>query len=153
MFDKKLMITPSSINQLLGAVGNSIHKHGVEGTIRALENFEDEPQYDFSKEFQLVVKCVTAEYSIREHDLIFGNSKKGGIRTAALECSAYVLRECFEIDRKLISNHLNKHISIISRYITAAKNYEPNHPFDKKKFESLNRVIDMVKSNSFHIQS
>lgn len=151
MFDKKLMITPSSINQLLGAVGNSIHKHGVEGTIRALENFEDEPQYDFSKEFQLVVKCVTAEYSIREHDLIFGNSKKGGIRTAALECSAYVLSECFEIDRKLISNHLNKHISIISRYITAAKNYEPNHPFDKKKFESLNRVIDMVKSNSFHI--
>ncbi len=153
MFDKKLMITPSSINQLLGAVGNSIHKHGVEGTIRALENFEDEPQYDFSKEFQLVVKCVTAEYSIREHDLIFGNSKKGGIRTAALECSAYVLSECFEIDRKLISNHLNKHISIISRYITAAKNYEPNHPFDKKKFQSLNRVIDMVKSNSFHIQS
>jgi len=147
------MITPSSINQLLGAVGNSIHKHGVEGTIRALENFEDEPQYDFSKEFQLVVKCVTAEYSIREHDLIFGNSKKGGIRTAALECSAYVLSECFEIDRKLISNHLNKHISIISRYITAAKNYEPNHPFDKKKFQSLNRVIDMVKSNSFHIQS
>ena len=153
MFDKKLMITPSSINQLLGAVGNSIHKHGVEGTIRALENFEDEPQYDFSKEFQLVVKCVTAEYSIREHDLIFGNSKTGGIRTAALECSAYVLSECFEIDRKLISNHLNKHISIISRYITAAKNYEPNHPFDKKKFQSLNRVIDMVKSNSFHIQS
>ena len=153
MFDKKLMITPSSINQLLGAVGNSIHKHGVEGTIRALENFEDEPQYDFSKEFQLVVKCVTAEYSIREHDLIFGNSKKGGIRTAALECSAYVLSECFEIDRKLISNHLNKHISIISRYITAAKNYEPNHPFDKKKFQSLNRVIDMVKSNSFYLQS
>jgi len=153
LFDKKLMITPSSINQLLGAVGNSIHKHGVEGTIRALENFEDEPQYDFSEEFKIVVDCVTTEYSIGEHDLIFGNSKKGGIRTAALECSAYVLSECFEVDRKLISNHLNKHISIISRYITAAKNYEPNHPFDKKKFESLNRVIDMVKSNSFHTQS
>lgn len=153
MFSKKLMITPSAINQLLGAVGNSIHKHGVEGTIRALENFEDEPQYDFSEEFKLVVDCVSKEYQIREHDLIFGNSKKGGIRTAALECSAYVLSECFEIDRKLIANHLNKHISIISRYITAAKSYDPNHPFDKKKFESLNRVINMVQSNSFHSQS
>lgn len=143
------MITPSAINQLLGAVGNSITKHGVEGTIRALENFEDEPQYDYTDEFKVVVDCVTKEYSIREHDLIFGNSKKGGIRTAALECSAYVLSECFEIDRKLIANHLNKHISIISRYITAAKNYDPNHPFDKKKFESLQRVINMVQANSY----
>jgi|TARA_R110001632_G_scaffold51390_4_gene128068 hypothetical protein len=141
------MITPSSINQLLGAVGNSIHKHGVEGTIRALENFEDEPQYDFSIEFKIVVESVTKEFNIREHDLIFGNSKKGGVRTAALECSAFVLSECFEIDRKLISQRLNKHISIISRYITAAKNYDPNHPFDKNKFESLQRIINVVQSN------
>lgn len=139
------MITNSSINSLFKAVGESVTRLGVKGTIRVLESYEDGNQDDFNEEFNLVISCVMREFEIDYDDLIFGNSKKDGKRTSALECSAYILSEHFKIERRIISRYLNKHISIISRYISAAKKYDPQHPFEKEKYETLERIYASVR--------
>lgn len=133
------MITPKSINQLFNAVGNAVSRVGVQGAISALENYELKGA-DYTSEFDFVMDIVSEEFDISKKDLIHGNSKKGGLRTSALECSAYILSEHVKIDRKIISDYLNKHISIISRYITAAKKYDPNHPFEKDKYNKFKSV-------------
>lgn len=139
------MITNSSINTLFKAVGQSVTRLGIKGTIRVLQSYEEESQEDYNKEFNLVISCVTQHFGMTQDDLIYGNSKKDGKRTSALECSAYILSEHFNIERRVISEYLKKHISVISRYISAAKKYDPEHPFEKEKHETLYRIYELVR--------
>ena len=78
--------------------------------------------------------------------------EKEGKRIAALECSAYILCDMMQIDRKIACKFLNKHFTIVSRYITAARFYDANHPHEKDKVNKLKQVQAIVFSHPYIIE-
>jgi len=137
---------------LFDAVHAAVQKIGVDATIRAVEKLSTQDEEYFKSEFKIVTLAVCEVYEVDLKELVHGKSKKEGKRIAALECSAYILCDMMQIDRKIACKFLNKHFTIVSRYITAARFYDANHPHEKDKVNKLKQVQAIVFSHPYIIE-
>jgi len=146
------MTEPDSVLNLFDAVHAAVQKIGVDATIRAVERLSTQDEDYFNPEFQIVMKAVCDVYEVDLNELVYGKSKKEGRRISALECSAYIVCDIMQIDRKMACKFLNKHFTIVSRYITAARFYDANHPQEKHKVNKLKQVQEIVFSHPYIIE-
>lgn len=133
----------SSAHKLIEAIGNALGRGGYDETIRVLESVSKNGS-DFNEEFELVIQIVAQEFGLTRKELLRGKTRHAGRRIAALECSAYILCEVLRFDRKDVSDMLNKHFTIISRYIKSARTYDSEHPVEKEKYDRLQEIKRLV---------
>lgn len=140
-----MVISNKELTNLFQTLGESISVKGVEHTIRALRNYHEPIEQEaIDGMVNSILTLICEVYEISRDELIFGNSKSGN-RVIALESASFIFSNYYDMSNVDISSRLNKHPSIVSRYIKEVINYDGNHIVDKEKLFLLNKTLHQMK--------
>jgi chromosomal replication initiation ATPase DnaA len=140
-----MVISNKELNNLFQTLGETISLKGVEHTIRALRNYQEPIEKEaIDGLINSIITLICEVYEISRDELIYGNSKSGN-RVIALESASHILAHYLDMSNVDISERLNKHPSIISRYLSNVSDYDENHIVDKQKIFLLNKTLHQMK--------